>query len=115
MTITELVQQAHDNAVQHGFWDDVEEMSFLDPGDEDTRKQYINRVISSCLMLITSELAEAQQELRHGHEDKFVVELADAVIRTADLAGFMKIDLENAIIKKMEYNKNRPYRHGKAF
>jgi len=39
-------------------------------------------------------------------------ELADIIIRTADVAGIFGIDLAAAVLEKMEYNKNRPYRHG---
>lgn len=114
MTITELVQHAHENAVEHGFWDDVLEMQMFD-FSEDIRKKYINRIIGSSLMLTTSELGEALEELRHGNDKEFAVELADAIIRICDLAGFIGIDLEQVAIDKMEYNKSRPYKHGKAF
>lgn len=40
------------------------------------------------------------------------VELADALIRIFDLAHFHKIDLEEMLEVKTEYNKTRPYRHG---
>lgn len=43
----------------------------------------------------------------------FVVELADAVIRVLDLAGALGVDLESAMLAKHDYNKSRPYRHGK--
>ena len=40
------------------------------------------------------------------------MELADAIIRIADMCGAYGLDLEEALTKKMEYNKSRPYRHG---
>lgn len=51
------------------------------------------------------------------------VELADAVIRIADLAGYLGLDVGAAIIEKMEFNKtradhqleNRKASGGKAF
>lgn len=39
-------------------------------------------------------------------------ELADIVIRVADLCGLYGIDLEEALQKKMAYNRTRSYRHG---
>lgn len=42
----------------------------------------------------------------------FVVELADAVIRIADLCGALGLDLAAAIEQKHAYNATRPYRHG---
>lgn len=43
------------------------------------------------------------------------VELADAVIRIADLCGHLGIDLEEVIEIKMAYNEGHPYKHGKKF
>lgn len=39
-------------------------------------------------------------------------ELADIVIRVADLCGLYGIDLDKALEAKMAYNKTRSYRHG---
>jgi NTP pyrophosphatase (non-canonical NTP hydrolase) len=52
----------------------------------------------------------AEKELK-----SFEMELADAVIRIADLAESQGIDLEWQISKKLEYNQTRPQKHGKAF
>ena len=45
----------------------------------------------------------------------FGVELADAVIRIADLCEALGLDLEALIQLKMRYNATRPYKHGKQF
>ena len=42
-------------------------------------------------------------------------DMADAVIRIADLCGHLGIDLEAAIDLKMAYNETRPFKHGKRF
>lgn len=106
MNITELVKTAHENAKQKGFHE--ESYSPL-----------------HYLMLINCELAEAAEEYReHGDilgaytNEKgkplgFPIELADAVIRIADLCGKYDIDLETAIKTKIEYNKTREFKHGK--
>ena len=39
-------------------------------------------------------------------------ELADVVIRVADMAMHYSIDLEAAIKEKMAYNRTRSHRHG---
>lgn len=107
-TIDNLVKSAHENAVKHGFWEDVDRL-FI------TSQYGKNAVIGNMLMLIVSEVAEAQEALRKNNMDNFKEELADVVIRTADLCGGLNIDLESEIIKKMQKNKSRPYKHGKEF
>ena len=74
-------------------------------------------------MLIVSELAEAVEELRDGHTptevyfqldgkpEGFSVELADAVIRSYDLAEMIGVDLDSLIEEKLEYNKTRGQMH----
>jgi NTP pyrophosphatase (non-canonical NTP hydrolase) len=48
-------------------------------------------------------------------KDTFEDELADAVIRIADLCGYLNIDLESHIKAKMRYNETRPHKHGKEY
>lgn len=40
------------------------------------------------------------------------IELADLLIRVADMCGHYKIDLERALRLKMSFNETRPQRHG---
>lgn len=115
LTVEQLVHRAHLTARHKGFW----------PIGESGEVGAFN--VSEKLMLIVSELAEAQEELRKGlsvtddyqsesgKPEGFGVELADAVIRIADLCGALGIDLEGAILRKMGYNATRPHKHGKAF
>lgn len=69
--------------------------------------------------------ADETECFQYGHEDACqyrnkkpegaAVELADAVIRIADLCGHLGIDLDAVIEEKMAYNADRPYKHGKRF
>ena len=124
MTLNELAKEIHENAVAHGFWDE-------------------DRPLSEVLMLIVSELAEALEEARAGDKmngriscmhyysgegyvssaptncckkpEGIVVEAADALIRILDWFGHEGIDIEGIVREKHEYNKTRPYKHGKKF
>ena len=62
-----------------------------------------------------TELGEAVEALRHDDQENYREEIADTVIRIADLSGASNIDLEKVIIKKMAVNKTRPKLHGKVF
>ena len=43
------------------------------------------------------------------------VEMADCIIRILDWAGQAGVDMEAIILAKHEYNKGRPYKHGKKY
>lgn len=104
-TIKELCDECHAIAIDRGWYADGE------------------RNKGELIALIHSELSEALEALRDGNgPDKrcpgfnsLEVELADALIRIFDMAGYLKLDLEGALQAKMEVNRNRPHRHGKTF
>ena len=47
-----------------------------------------------------------------GKPEGIAPELADAVIRLGDLAQTLGIDLQREVIRKMNYNQIRPFKHG---
>lgn len=82
-----------------------------------------NQNIPEKICMIHTELSEAVDEYRKGKgvrvyygesgkPEGMPVELADAMIRIMDLAGYLGIDLEKVINLKHEYNQSRAYRHG---
>lgn len=120
MKINELVEKAHKNAVEKGFWEHHQAVSediemFENTDFENLAKQDYTNSISTMLMLIVSELSEALEALRKNNKDNFREELADVAIRLGDLCGGLDIDLEKEIIVKMNKNAKRPYKHGKEF
>ena len=115
MELKELIKDAHENAVKHGFWDEINLLKHNAEFYKGSAITTYNFAIGNMLMLIVSEVAEAQDGLRKKDTDNFSEELADVAIRLADLCGGLGINLEYEIEKKMEKNKLRPYKHGKAF
>jgi NTP pyrophosphatase (non-canonical NTP hydrolase) len=134
--ILTLQRDAHQNSVDHGFWEASQD-------------------IPTKLMLIVTEVAEAMEAYRKGdmeiyhsgepvpgsqisvsHNDEiiytlhgstvseadvlpnakpegFPVEIADIVIRCMDLAGWLGFDLGAVVELKMAYNSTRPKLHGR--
>lgn len=106
MTINQLAQDIHINAMEHGFWE----------GD---------RLFPETVALCHSELSEALEEARAGRPlvwygpdgkpEGVAVELLDCVIRIFDYLSREGVDIEKTMLEKHEYNKGREYRHGKRF
>ena len=127
-TINQYVQEAHENAVNKGWWEE-------------------ERSLPELICLMHSELSEALEDYRNGYEPTEMYyeflgdtclaqhketimeeldwteesdfkpcgipsELADVVIRIFDACGQYGIDLEAAINEKMAYNATRPHKHG---
>ena len=66
------------------------------------------------LMLVVTELAEAAEAVRHGDEQNFKEEIADAYIRMLDITGsYTGFNTELEIQNKMFTNEKRPILHGK--
>lgn len=72
-------------------------------------------LVTNKLCLTHSEVSEAMEGHRKGlmddklpHRPMIEVELADAVLRIADLAGALGLDLGGAIAEKMAFNAQRP-------
>jgi NTP pyrophosphatase (non-canonical NTP hydrolase) len=119
MTLKQLCKISHKLARLKGFWGDYGK-------DLTTYKDYYvkDRNISEMLMLTVSELGEACNALRKNNlqhnagawrKDTFEDEIADTFIRLADMCEALDIDIDWQIKKKLQYNRTRPYKHGKAF
>jgi len=95
--ISDLIKDCYCVAKEKGWWDK-------------------ERSDGEIIALMHSELSEALEAMRnHGSKDAIAEELADCCIRIFDYCGAKDIDLAQALLKKIEYNKTRPYRHGKKF
>lgn len=122
MTIKEMSERAHKNAMIKGFHDDFYDLVLqlsspvgYKEGTVPAPVVFRQAYISQHLMLLVSEVGEAVEALRHKDGDNFKEELADIAIRLGDICGLCDIDLEAEIERKMKVNESRPRKHGKAF
>ena len=104
-SLKEWVKEIHRNSVEHGWWDDP---------------CCFGEVVALC----HSELSEALEEDREGNAvvycsggkpEGVAVEMVDCMIRILDWFGYMEIDVEEVLEMKHNYNKDRPYKHGKKY
>ena len=92
LTINELVKECEDTATRHGFHDT--DYWYYDHNDEGKFPDVPARLEASWLALVHSEVSEALEALRNGDKENFAEEMADIVIRVADICGNLGIDLE---------------------
>lgn len=97
--INDLRDQCHSTSINAG-WYPSREIEDLD--------------VCQKLLLIHSEISEACEGYRKNERDAHLperpsieVELADAMTRILDLAGYLQLDLGGAYVEKMAYNAKR--------
>lgn len=109
-----LQRAAHGASVAAGWWQDLKSgVDYLAEVRNNTR--FGKALVAEKLCLTHSEISEGMEGHRKGkmddklpHRPMLEVELADAVIRIADLAGALGYDLGGAIAEKMAFNAVRP-------
>jgi hypothetical protein len=114
ISLKELMRESYKTAREHGWWD----LPIVGGVP-------LDRNFGEILSLWHSEISEALEEWRNGHDlqeiyyrksdgkpEGIPVEIADLFIRMADLCEAKGVPVIRALKEKLSFNKSRPYRHG---
>lgn len=109
-----LRDAVYQDAVAHGLWEYTDYIVKLimkemerydDPFDPD-------EMMRKCAMqVIRDEVDELDAASKDA--EAYAEELADVVIAAMSVAGYLGIDIDAAVKRKMAINKGRPWKHGK--
>lgn len=121
-----LQHEIHALNVSKGWWEDpvtreLDNLEAIEGVGAKAREAHRANTIVAKLALITTEVAEAIEEVRDGHLDARIengkpeglpVEIVDVIIRSLDLLTALGHDAGALIRHKLDYNRTRTHRHG---
>ena len=105
LSLNTLRDEVYQDAVAHGLYDD-EKYNRAHPFG----LMYVCRNLALRIKAEVTELIGATFEEQIAH---FTEELADIIIICLSVAGYLGIDIDAAVRRKIEINKTRPHKHGK--
>lgn len=128
LAVGHLSKVIYDTACEKGWWPSHEDPEVVKVSKSNLPKalkeklvdMMVSRNDGEMFCLMHSEISEALEAVRVGNppDDKIpeykgtAAELADVVIRIMDYCHVRGLDLAGAVLAKIEFNKNRPYKHG---
>ena len=127
--VNEIVQDCYKTATVNGFHEDYfqvvrilgEHVEKQNGSDFDMLQWFDSTTEQAEIGRMHSELSEWLEGIRHDnppdqhlpHLSSAEVEAADCIIRIFDTCGKRGYNIGKALVDKMEYNRKRPYKHGK--
>lgn len=118
LSLNTLRDEIYQDAVAHGLWEKSDRLAKEAAEDDDLPggKDFIEKFFKwhEAAQLIFFEGDEMLTAVEDYKWDSATEELADVVIMAMSAAGYLGIDIDAAIRRKMEINKKRPWKHGKT-
>lgn len=116
LTLGELIRDAHETARVKGWWDKPatfgDRIALIHSEASEALEEYRKFGLSE-LLYYGDPVAGPHPCAKPPYKPEGIAaELADIVIRVADMAGGLDIPLVKAIEAKLAYNRSRTYRHG---
>ena len=133
MTLNEWAKEIHDNAVAHGWWEDDRSLSeilmlIVSELAEALEEARAGRPMVWHMCTYDGKPCDVDDctagedddgdcavGRRYEKPEGIAVEVIDALIRILDWCGKEGLDVDALVREKHEYNKTRPYKHGKKF
>ena len=120
ISLNTLRDAIYEDAVAHGLWEKTDNtvQSIIEYYQELERDNllcvpyYQDKVMRVQAAKIVGE-EQAELEFSSEDEEAYAEELADVIIASLSVAGKLGIDIDAAVRRKMEINKERPWKHGK--
>lgn len=117
LSLNTLRDEIYQDAVAHGLWEESDKMAKEAAEDESglrerelTEKFFKWHEAAQLIFFEGDEMLTAVEDYKW---DSATEELADVVIMAMSAAGYLGIDIDAAVKRKMEINKGRPWKHGK--
>lgn len=99
LSLNTLRDEIYEDAVAHGLFEEFDKIT--DPVRQ-------RRKLAMRIMEEAAEMYAAADDPEH-----YAEEAADITLMTGDVCGYLNIDWHGAVMAKKEYNKKRPWKHGK--
>lgn len=117
ITLNALRDEVYQDAVKHGLWEEADKMAKEEteggkegyPGEKELIEKFFKW--HEAAQLVFFEGDEMLTAVEDYNWDSAVEELADVVIMAMSAAGYLGIDIDAAVKRKMQINKGRPWKH----
>ena len=113
-SLNTLRDSIFEDAVAHGLWEGTDCIvkecidAAIQEGEPADQEEMMRGLAMEFIRREVNELDEASV-----NAEAYTDELADVIIASLSVAGKLGIDIDAAVLRKMEINKARPWKHGK--